>query len=229
MLTLPKVTLIAVSSVEILGTELALRISSHDIEFSAIKFLSSEDWVPSDPKIQMIKIPPLDFLGYSRFILQDLVHYVDTPFCLVVQADGFVLNANRWRDEFLNYDYIGAPWPLDLRMQPGNIALNLTKNSVGNGGFSLRSRNLLIEAAKIDFDSLTTPSKSEDLIICHFLYEQMLAKGMKFPSPHLAAAFAVESQTASYGYNPKTSFGFHGKELRDLIFASNENRVSKLG
>ena len=222
MLILPEVTLIAVSSVEIPGTELALRISSHDIEFGAIKFLSSEDWAPSDPKIQMIKIPPLDFLGYSRFILRDLVRYVDTPFCLVVQADGFVLNASSWRNEFLNYDYIGAPWPLDLRIQPGDIPLNLTKNSVGNGGFSLRSRSLLIETSKIDFDSLTTPSKSEDLIICHFLYEQMLANGIKFPPPNLAAAFSVESQTASYGYNPKTSFGFHGKALRDIIFASSK-------
>ena len=71
MLSLPNVTLLAISSVELEGTDLALRISSHDIDFGSIKFLTSEDWIPSDPKIEMIKIPKLDFLGYSRFILGD--------------------------------------------------------------------------------------------------------------------------------------------------------------
>ena len=220
MLKLPGVTLIAVSSVELSGTELALRISSHDIEFGAIKFLSSEDWIPVDPKIQMIKIPRLDFIGYSRFILGDLERYIDTPFCLIVQADGFVLNASRWRNEFLDYDYIGAPWPLDLKIQPGNIAMDLTKNSVGNGGFSLRSQKLLNKTTKIDFDSLSFPAKSEDLIICHFLYEKMIEGGVRFPNPELAAQFSIESPTASYGQNPQSSFGFHGKNLRDTIFAS---------
>ncbi len=218
MLSLPNVTLLAVSSVELEGTDLALRISSHDIEFGHIKFLCSEDWVSSDPKIQTLKIPRLDFIGYSRFILCDLVRYVDTPYCLVIQADGFVLNANQWRSEFFDYDYIGAPWPYDLKL--GNIPLDLTKNSVGNGGFSLRSKKLLDETAKINFDYLSLPTASEDLIVCHFLYDQMIGAGINFPSPELAAQFSIESPTASYGQNPQTAFGFHGKDLRNAIFAS---------
>ena len=220
MLSLPSVTLVAVSSVELEGTDLALRISSHDIDFGSVKFLTSETWVSSDPRIETLKIPKLDFLSYSRFILQDLGQFIETPFCLVVQADGFVLNANRWNDEFFNFDFIGAPWPLDLKLQPGNIALDLKQNSVGNGGFSFRSKKLLNETAKIDFDNLNFPTQSEDLIICHFLLEQMLAAGIKFPIPELAATFSIESQTASYGQSPQTSFGFHGKTLRDLIFNS---------
>ena len=218
MLSLPNVTLIAVSSVELEATDLALRISSHDIDFGSIKFLCSEDWISSYPKIQTTKIPRLDFIGYSRFILCDLVRYVDTPYCLVIQADGFVLNAKQWQPEFLNYDYLGAPWPLDLMLQPGNIALDLTKNSVGNGGFSLRSKKLLNETSKINFDNLSFPTASEDLIICHFLYEQMINAGIKFPAPELAAQFSIESPSVSYGQNPQTSFGFHGKDLRDAIF-----------
>ena len=32
---------------------------------------------------------------------------------LIVQDDGFIINKNLWDEEFLSYDYIGAPWPLD--------------------------------------------------------------------------------------------------------------------
>jgi hypothetical protein len=220
MLLLPEVTLIAVSSVEIEDTDLALRISSHDISFGAIKLLTSETWVSGNPRIEIVKIPRLDRIGYSRFILRNLIDYVETAFCLIVQADGFVMNANLWKDEFLNYDYIGAPWPLELLLEPNNIPISLKNNSVGNGGFSLRSKKLLNESAKIDFDNLNFPSKSEDLIICHFLYNEMISAGIKFPKPEFAAKFSVESHSASYGQNPETSFGFHGKEIRNLIFKS---------
>ena len=221
MLQLPNITLLSVSSVEQEGTDLALRISSHDINFGAIKFLSSEEWISTDPRIEVIPIPRINFDGYSKFILEELVHYVETEFCLIVQADGFVLNASRWNPRFLDYDYIGAPWPSDLKLQPGDIPLDVSNNSVGNGGFSLRSKKLLQETSKIAFDELTFLSKSEDFIICHYLYDQMLAAGIKFSEPELAAQFSIESPTAAYGQNPKTSFGFHSKTLRDLIFGGN--------
>lgn len=151
MLQLPNITLLSVSSVEQEGTDLALRISSHDINFGAIKFLSSEEWISTDPRIEVIPIPRINFDGYSKFILEELVHYVETDFCLVVQADGFVLNASRWNPRFLDYDYIGAPWPtnLTLQMPPklrevmGNVdlALDLRRNQIGNGGFLLEVRS----------------------------------------------------------------------------------------
>jgi hypothetical protein len=48
----------------------------------------------------------------------------------------------------------------------------------------------------------------------------MIAAGIKFPTPELAAQFSVESQDAAFGQSPETSFGFHGKLLRDQIFKS---------
>ncbi len=45
---------------------------------------------------------------------------------------------------------------------------------------------------------------------------------LKFPSPELAAQFSVEFPDAAYGQNPETSFGFHGRELRDRIFGLSE-------
>ncbi len=93
---LDQVTLISVTSVDLPATELAMMISMHDIDYSEVKLLTSETFVPRNPKIEVVKIPKIDFLGYSRFILNSLHEYVDTEFCLLVQADGFVLNPNRW-------------------------------------------------------------------------------------------------------------------------------------
>ena len=31
---------------------------------------------------------------------------------LTIWTDGFIVHPEMWRDEFLKYDYIGAPWPL---------------------------------------------------------------------------------------------------------------------
>ena len=234
MLNLSNITLLAVSSVDIEATDLALRISSHDIIFGAVKFLTSEEWISTDPKIEVVPIPRINFEGYSKFILEELVHYVETDFCLVIQADGFVLNASRWNPRFLDYDYIGAPWPSNLILQVPeqlrmvmsdiDLTLDLERNLVGNGGFSLRSKKLLQETSNIAFDELSFLSKSEDLIIGHYLYDQMLDAGIKFPPPELAAQFSIESATAAYGQNPKTSFGFHGKALRDLIFGGIQSR-----
>ena len=220
MLKLPDVTLVAVSSVDLEATLLALSLSSHEIDFAEVKLLTSEFILPENSKIKVETIPRLDFWGYSKFIIQDLYQHIQTSHCLVVQADGFVLNPQKWQAHFLDYDYIGAPWPQQLMLQPGNFLLNMEANQVGNGGFSLRSEKLLQETAKIDFDSLSLPSLSEDLVICHFLLDQMINAGIKFPRPELAAQFSVESPNAAYGQTPHTSFGFHGKILRDEIFAS---------
>jgi len=220
MLSLPDVTLVAVSSVDLDGTLFALSASSHEIEFAEVKFLTSESIRPTNPKIKVEYIPKLDFLGYSKFIIKDLYRYVNTTHCLVVQADGFVLNPHKWNKDFLKYDYIGAPWPEKLSLKPGDHILEMKNNRVGNGGFSLRSKKLLEETAKIDFDNLTFPTFSEDMLICHFMYEEMIAAGIKFPAPQFAAQFSVESPEAAFGQSPETSFGFHGKLLRDQIFKS---------
>ncbi len=216
-LRLDQITLVSVTSVDLPAAELAMMISMHDIQFGEVKLLTSEAFIPHDPQIQVVKIQKLDFESYSRFILNGLHRFIDTDYCLVIQADGFVLNAHKWQDQFLDYDYIGAPWPKVLTLGGGDQMLHL-KNQVGNGGFSLRSKKLLLETSKINLEKLDTPTKSEDLIICHFLFEAMIKNGIKFPSPELAAQFSIESQDASFGQNPNTSFGFHGKKLRDHIF-----------
>ena len=113
MLSLPDVTLVAVSSIDLDGTLFALSASSYEIDFAEVKFLTSEPIQPTNPKIKVEQIPRLDIWGYSKFIIQDLNRYINTTHCLVIQADGFVLNPHKWQKDFLKYDYIGAPCQKD--------------------------------------------------------------------------------------------------------------------
>jgi hypothetical protein len=129
--------------------------------------------------------------AYSRFVMKELAGHVGTDFVLLVQWDGFVVNAGAWSDDFLDYDYIGAKW---VFYDDGH--------TVGNGGFSLRSRRLL-EALR---DPHIVPDEAEDVAICR-TYRTHLeqAHGIRFAPEAVADRFAFE---ASYWTTPP--FGFHG-------------------
>lgn len=225
-LTLPNITLLAVTSVEIEQHQLALKISLHNIEFGAVKLLSSLLPEKKYSDIEYVSIPPMDRSGNNRFLMKDLHKYFETSHCLFIQADSFVVNAGLWKEEFLEFDYIGAPWPNEVHINPNPelssgisspLVLDMKENCVGSGGFSLRSRKLLKTIAKIDFDPLEFPLENEDLIICHYLYKEMLDKGIRFASPKLAAQFSIENVHHLYGQDINSVFGFHAKHMRDYF------------
>ena len=147
-------------------------------------------------------------------MMKDLHKYFKTSHCLYVQSDSFVVNSNLWKKEFLEFDYIGAPWSDKVHINP-NLVLNMEKNPVGNGGFSLRSLKLLETTAKINFDSLKFPLMHEDVIFCHYLYKEMVDQGIRFAPPKLAAQFSLENVNHLYGQDVNSVFGFHGKHLRN--------------
>jgi hypothetical protein len=128
---------------------------------------------------------------YSRFVLRVLPGYITTPFVLVTQWDGFVTDAAAWRDEFLDWDYIGAPWP---DAPPGQ--------SVGNGGFSLRSKRCL----QAGLDPQLSVLHPEDQALCRS-YRPWLEQhhGLRFAPDEVARRFAFENQAVS-----APTFGFHG-------------------
>ena len=68
----------------------------------------------------------------------------NTPYCLVVQDDGFPLRDNL--DQFLwKYDYVGAPYVRIAWWR--SIICTLLGSWVSNGGFSLRSKRICEAAA----------------------------------------------------------------------------------
>ena len=50
----------------------------------------------------------IDWNGYNDQVL-NLKQHSDNDFVMVIQEDGHIVNPNLWDDEFLKYDYIGAP------------------------------------------------------------------------------------------------------------------------
>ena len=216
-LKLPNVTLLAATSSEMDETQVSMRISLHNIEFGAAKLLCTTAPKQKYPDIEYVSIPPLNSVDdYNEIIFQDLHKYFETSHCLIVQADSFVVNANLWKEEFLEYDYIGGPWPNKIQHNP-EVLLHLEKNPVGNGGFSLRSRKLVETTAKINFNSLNFPIKAEDVVICYFLYQEMINNGIRFAPPKLAAQFSMENVDHLYGQDVNSVFGFHGKHMRDYF------------
>ena len=225
-LTLPNVTLLAVTSVEIEQHQISLKISSQNIEFGAVKLLSSSLPEKKYSDIEYVSIKPTSWPGQNRFLMEDLHKYFETSHCLYVEADSFVVNTDLWKEEFLEFDYIGAPWPNKIQMNP-NLILNMKENCVGNGGFSLRSRKLLKTTAKINFDSLKFQIANEDVIICHYLYKEMIDKGIRFAPPKLAAQFALEDDVNHlYGQDVNSVFGFHAKHMRDYFLKEYMRRAS---
>ena len=81
----------------------------------------------------------------------------------------------------------------------------------------MRSRKLVETTEKINFDSLNFPMKAEDVVICYFLYQEMINSGIRFAPPKLAAQFSMENVENLYGQNVNSVFGFHGKHMRDYF------------
>lgn len=198
MKQLPNVTLLAVDCFDLKRSQLAADISAKEIEFGAVKILSS---IPSDDK-RVVRIPKIHSVrGYSEFMVKRVYEYVDTEFVLIFQYDGFVLNPQAWSDDFLKYDYIGAPWA------------HLGKLVVGNGGFSLRSKKLLLWLGH-HWREVSARINPEDVFISNFARPYLEKAGMRFAPEDVAARFSKEGNRHSVVWNGE--FGFHGARYTDI-------------
>lgn len=191
---LPQVTLCAVSSVNVAATVRALETSLSQLSVAAALLLTDSPVQPDHPNITVVRISPIrSSREYSAFILTQLVDYIRTSYCLLLQWDGHVLDASRWLSEFLNYDYIGASWPQFV-----------DGYDVGNGGFSLRSRRLM----QLCRDPSFVPSHPEDVAIARTNRDWLERQGMRFAPRKLADCFAAERAG-----DITDCFGYHGAWL----------------
>jgi hypothetical protein len=143
------------------------------------------------PDLRVERIPALQsHAEYSHFVAKTLVAHIHTSHVLLVQWDGYIVNPSAWAEEFLQYDYIGAPW-----------GFHKDSYRVGNGGFSLRSKRLL-EALR---DPEITETDPEDVAICR-KYRPLLEQryGIRFAPEAVAERFSFESTMPR-----NVPFGFH--------------------
>lgn len=192
-LKIPSVTLCAIDTRTPALALRALKISMENIEFgNALLFTRADHCLAGIPSnIEIVNIPELTSIEeYSHFVIKGLSPHIKTSHFLLIQWDGYVLNAGAWQPQFLDFDYIGAPWH---RLPPDR--------SVGNGGFSLRSLKLLEAMENPEF----TVNHPEDLCICHQNRELLERNHIRFAPFELAIAFSQERVTSE-----QKSFGFHG-------------------
>lgn len=191
-LALPDVTLACVDTRAPQTALAAIERCVAQIEFARVVLFTdaaAQDTLPVHIDGVPISIGSVD--EYSAFMLRGLTTHISTPFVLVVQWDGYVLDASAWDPAFLEYDYIGAPF----RSGPHGWL-------VGNGGFSLRSARLLAAMQ----DPAMSISNPEDTCICHDNRERLERDfGIRFAPRDVASRFSYE-RVAPTG----PTFGFHG-------------------
>ena len=177
MLDLPNLTLILVSGLGYRTEEniFALKYSQKGIKFGETKY------------IQLDSIKGIN--EWSRAIIYDLPKYIDTEFCLLVHENGFVVNPESWNPEWLNYDFIGSPWPLpndpiSYKDEEGNIV------RVGNS-VSIRSKKLLNLIATREWKSYYGGYNEDGFITCHNR-KWLESQGCKFAPLEVAKWFGRE-------------------------------------
>lgn len=209
-LQLPNVTLCAMTSVLVDETIKAMEYSMRGIDFGDAVLITHEKPKRLPKTIRFAYIDELtDIDGFNYKTVYDMGDYIHTDYALLVHYDGFVVNPGAWRDEFLEYDYIGSPWPLPkegdnttYRDIHGNIC------RVGNS-VSIRSKRLMDFPKKANIP--WTPEKgwfNEDGFICcrnKHLFEEA---GMKFAPLELAIYFGHENMIPE----------IEGKGIRPFVF-----------
>jgi hypothetical protein len=204
---LNNVTIAAVAGTKAHETLKAIKYSMRELEFDRAILITPDDI--QDDQVEIIKCEPLSYEQYNHFIVYRLHEYLNTTHCLLVQNDGYVVNPDKWQEEWMQYDYIGALWPLpqddfSFRDSEGNI------QRMGNGGFTLRSKKLLSVAKDLDLEwkSYYGFYHEDGFFCCHNRRTYELA-GCKFAPIEVAAEFSHETMVAeNYGNIP---FGFHGR------------------
>jgi len=190
MISLPEITLVALTSKDFEGHKKAIDKSCEGIEFGDVKLIWDE------------KITSID--EWNKKIIYELPNYISTTHALLVHADGYVVHPELFREEWLTYDYIGAPWPLPVddfsyRDESGSIV------RVGNS-VSIRSKKLMDLVATREWKSYYGNTNEDGFICCHnrkWLEEH----GCVFAPLEVAVHFSKE-HTIDENFGLET-FAFH--------------------
>ena len=197
-LELKNVTLVAMTSVNIRATIQAMRYSIRCIRFGYVFLITDKKPFGLPKSIRYSHTSRLNNIDdFNYKMVYELGDHIHTDFALIVHADGFVVHPENWRDEFLDYDYIGAPWPLPpegdtttYRDKDGNIC------RVGNSA-GIRSKRLMDFPKKnnIPWEGEYAYGKMwffEDGFICCKIRHLLEAEGMRIAPLEVAKYYAHE-------------------------------------
>lgn len=182
------------------------------------------------PNIKVIKtnFDNLNQSTYSEFLASiEFWEMFSGEKILLYQEDSCIFKSNI--DDFIHWDYIGAPWPKSQNDNP---------NCVGNGGLSLRTKSCMINVIKkisikdtVMNSSTLKYIKSYDMTVCpedvYFSLNMIKFNIGKVADWNSAFNFSTETQ-----FNPN-SFGGHNfwlcdKKWKDRIKSEIIEHMSKL-
>ena len=178
---LSNITLIALTSpyYDVEGHKKAIEKSCEGIEWGAVKVIG-------DSRIKSVD-------DWNKIIIYDLWKYVDTDYAFLFHADGYIINPELWDDSWLEYDYIGAPWPLptdDFSYRDVNGTIQRVGNSVG-----LRSRKLMKLPTDLNLEwKPYFGFTHEDGFLCCHNRHILEENGCKFAPFEVALKFAKEHE-----------------------------------
>ncbi len=207
-LELPTVTLLAVATKDgdVEKTVEALKYSMRGVKFASAKLVSHyrPDNLPDDIEYEFIpKMKSIDEWNYH--MVYNAWRHFDTEYMFLAHSDGFVVHPESWKKEFLEYDYLGAPWPVvpPHYTNPATKEVVRVGNSVG-----LRSRKLMKLPYEINMPWGSFEGKTnEDTFICVLNKHIFEKHGMEFAPLSVAKYFGHEAMLPeTEGIKP---FAFH--------------------
>ena len=126
-LNLDDVTLVLASSVCPELCEMSLNTCLDHAEFGEI-IVASDNFLVLHENYRFFHAEFNDVEAYCDWLLHELPSKLRTKHFLVVQWDSWIINPAAWRPEFLEYDYIGAPWQHRLVEEHPDVARRRLNN-----------------------------------------------------------------------------------------------------
>jgi hypothetical protein len=194
MLELDDVTLVMIETMDHELARLAVQDCVTKAKFAEVLICTDKpelfDPLDCDAKFERVENWP-DKIGWSRYSWFGAPPLVRTRQMLYIQWDGFIWHPEMWRDEFMRYDYIGAPW------------WHRDGLNVGNGGFSLRSTEMMRYIGEHS-DRFPCTTNADDALLCRDYRPALEDAGFIWSPESTARQFAFECERPT-----SRTFGFH--------------------
>jgi hypothetical protein len=195
----PHLEFIIRNNVSKLGSEWSYTIVCGNLNYDFMTTMCSS--ISENIKIIKLDYSNIDVKKYSEILTSiDFWNLFKGDKILIHQEDSLIFKDNI--KDFLEWDYIGAPWPKKLS---GNL------KNVGNGGFSLRTKQCMIDV--ILKDNKKIKNHPEDVYFSKSMIDMNIGNVADYDSAYL---FSTENI-----FNPN-SFGGHqfwlsNKNWQDII------------
>jgi len=203
---IPDVTLLAISSTEEEGSIKSLVKCCEQIEFGNVKFVSHKKPESMPDFITWEYCPQIkSFYDFDCYVFPNIGNHIQTSHMLMVQSHAWIIHAELWDDNWLQYDFIGSPWVERsefISFSTGEMV------RVGNGGFSLRSKKILDLPQKLNLPVVSDRGYTSDDGLLNSYYRKIfLENGINYPDVHIASRFAFENIVSEN--IDIVPFGFH--------------------